>query len=91
MACYYCDRSPCVCTPSMFDDVPRPLPSEMAIRADERARVVAIVDAHLSDLRTAHTASVREASPHWVKTIENIIDSMTVLRGRIADHAKGAG
>lgn len=45
MACYYCDRSPCVCTPSMFDDVPRPLPSEMAIRADERARVVAFIRA----------------------------------------------
>jgi len=33
MACYYCDRSPCECTPSMFDDVPRPLPSESLVQA----------------------------------------------------------
>lgn len=52
----------------------------------ERARVVAIVDAHLADLRTAHASSVRDASPHWVRTIENMIDSVTVLRGRIKDH-----
>jgi len=86
MACYYCDRSPCECTPSMFDDVPRPLPSEMAIRKAERERIVAIVDAHLSDLRTAQAASERDASPHWTNTIRNIIDSVAVLRGRIENH-----
>ena len=60
MACYYCDRSPCVCTPSMFDDVPRPLPSEMAIRADERAKVEREVVAYLmslSKLADAHSCS----------------------------------
>lgn len=49
----------------------------------ERARVVAIVDEHLADLRTAHASAVVDASPHWVRTIENMIDSVTVLRGRI--------
>ena len=60
------------------------------IEAETVASIVATIDAHLSDLRTARDAN--GGSPHWtMSVVDNIIDSVNVLRGRIADHAKGAG